>query len=400
MHWDCSAALRDRLRSEIQSGTFKRAKAREESASGAPLSFSDVADRYLDARKRDPKRRPHRHEALSAQLELVKRTMISGANGTLVRFGDLVFEDIRRHHLDAFRDARRQVFREAEKRAAARREAIEAGAKKLPAAVGPERPGAARGETGINRTLEMLRHMFSWAVRHDYREHETPFRRKGEPDVELSKESARHRRLHAGEEGKLTIAAGEHLRACIEAVLETGMRRGEVLGLQWQDVRCTSKGKAEWVVLRPETTKTDRMRTIPVSERMATLLKRRRTDPDGEDHKADAYVFGNAVGERLDSIKTAWKATCRRAGIDDLHFHDLRREAACRWFEAGVPLHHIRDLLGHADISTTSRYLAVTPTELQRSMQMAEERQREQTQQRRSGNKQARKRLAARGESF
>jgi integrase len=74
-------------------------------------------------------------------------------------------------------------------------------------------------------------------------------------------------------------------------------------------------------------------------------------------------VFGNAVGERLDSIKTAWKATCRRAGIEDLLFHDLRREAACRWFEAGVPLHHIRDLLGHADISTTSRYLAVTPTE-------------------------------------
>jgi integrase len=103
-------------------------------------------------------------------------------------------------------------------------------------------------------------------------------------------------------------------------------------------------------------------------------------------------VFGNAVGEQLDSIKTAWKATCRRAGIEDLHFHDLRREAACRWFEAGVPLHHMRDLLGHADISTTSRYLAVTPTELQRSMQMAEERQREQTQQRRSGNKQVRKR--------
>jgi integrase len=78
-------------------------------------------------------------------------------------------------------------------------------------------------------------------------------------------------------------------------------------------------------------------------------------------------------------------AVCRRASIEDLHFHDLRREAACRWFEAGVPLHHIRDLLGHADISTTSRYLAVTPTELQRSMQMAEERQREQTRQRRSG---------------
>ena len=158
----------------------------------------------------------------------------------------------------------------------------------------------------------------------------------------------------------------------------THMRRGEVLGLQWQDVRCTATGTPEWIVLRPETTKTDRMRTIPVSDRMAAVLQRRRTDAKGAEHAPDAYVFGNAVGEHLDSVKTAWRATCRRAGIDDLHFHDLRREAACRWFEAGVPVHHIRDLLGHADISTTSRYLAVTPTELQRSMQMTEERQREQ----------------------
>lgn len=72
-------------------------------------------------------------------------------------------------------------------------------------------------------------------------------------------------------------------------------------------------------------------------------------------------MVGNVIGERLDSIKTAWKATCRRAGVEDLHFHDFRREAACRWFEAGVPLHHIRDLLGHDDISTTSRLLGGAP---------------------------------------
>ena len=100
--------------------------------------------------------------------------------------------------------------------------------------------------------------------------------------------------------------------------------------------------------LRPETTKTDRSRTIPVSDRMAALLTRLRKDPTGNDHPMDAHVFGNVASEHLDSIKTSWTTTCRRAGIVDLHFHDLRREAACHWFEAGVPLHHIRDLLGHA----------------------------------------------------
>jgi hypothetical protein len=97
-------------------------------------------------------------------------------------------------------------------------------------AAGSERR-AARGETGINRTLEMLRHLLSWAIRDGYRERETPFRFKGEPVMDMAKERARYRRLHEGEEKRLVTAASEHLQACIEAVLETGMRRGEVLEL-------------------------------------------------------------------------------------------------------------------------------------------------------------------------
>jgi integrase len=42
----------------------------------------------------------------------------------------------------------------------------------------------------------------------------------------------------------------------------------------------------------------------------------------------------------------------------DLHFHDLRREAGSRWLEGGVPLHTIRDWLGHTSIAQTSTYLA------------------------------------------
>ena len=44
----------------------------------------------------------------------------------------------------------------------------------------------------------------------------------------------------------------------------------------------------------------------------------------------------------------------------DLHFHDLRREAGSRWLEGGVPLHKVRDWLGHANIAQTSTYLAGT----------------------------------------
>lgn len=53
-------------------------------------------------------------------------------------------------------------------------------------------------------------------------------------------------------------------------------------------------------------------------------------------------------------------AACRRAGIVGLHFHDLRREAASRLLEGHVPEHYVQAFLGHADLTTTSAYLATT----------------------------------------
>jgi site-specific recombinase XerD len=52
----------------------------------------------------------------------------------------------------------------------------------------------------------------------------------------------------------------------------------------------------------------------------------------------------------------------------DLHFHDLRREFASRLLESGASQHVVRDFLGHASITTTSRYLATTPVVLEKAM--------------------------------
>jgi integrase len=90
--------------------------------------------------------------------------------------------------------------------------------------------------------------------------------------------------------------------------------------------------------------------------------------PDGQRLPADAYVFGNEVGERVADIKTAWRATCGRAGIYDLHFHDLRREFGSRLLESGASEHDVRDFLGHANLTSTSRYLKSTPLRLERAL--------------------------------
>ena len=98
-----------------------------------------------------------------------------------------------------------------------------------------------------------------------------------------------------------------------------------------------------------------------------------RHDPAGHVFGPAAYVFGSAVGARTKSVKTAWGTVCRKTGISDLHFHDLRHEAGSRFLEAGWPLHEVQYMLGHADIKTTSTYLNVTLPSLHQSMRRLDE---------------------------
>jgi hypothetical protein len=105
-----------------------------------------------------------------------------------------------------------------------------------------------------------------------------------------------------------------------------------------------------------------------MSARLAATLDMAKLDPAGQRYPPLAYVFG-ALGERVYSIDEAWQTCVLRAhGHEpqwtltgaptlesrqalnriDLHFHDLRHEAGCRWLEAGWPIHHVREMLGHA----------------------------------------------------
>jgi integrase len=127
--------------------------------------------------------------------------------------------------------------------------------------------------------------------------------------------------------------------------------------------------------------------------RLSGILEMRRTDPDGKELPSDAYVFGTETGERRRSVHHAWEIAVLRAhGHEpelvrgkispksralfqqiDLHMHDLRRECGSRLLEAGAGLHEVREWLGHTDISTTGRYLAVTAESLKRTLKRLEE---------------------------
>ena len=65
--------------------------------------------------------------------------------------------------------------------------------------------------------------------------------------------------------------------------------------------------------------------------------------------------------KRYSYIYHQFKATCRRAGISDLRFHDLRHTAATFMVMGGIDLVTVKEILGHSSIGMTMRYAHPTP---------------------------------------
>lgn len=240
----------------------------------------------------------------------------------------------------------------------------------------------------VNRYLARLRHMLGWAQARGLLTR-TPFGRYS-LIISTKRETRRSRRMHPAEEQALLAAcdriddaqhwyAGRELKPRIEAAVDLGLRRGEMLELRNRDV--------DWnkhrVVLRGETTKSAILRAVPFDPagRVAAFLETRRF------LKQDGYVFGAASGERVGSFRTAWETLVllahgeaatrdkRRGRVNtaglaqiDLHWHDLRHEAACRWREKGLDLREIQLLLGHSSLLVTERYLNISNDELADAM--------------------------------
>ena len=81
-------------------------------------------------------------------------------------------------------------------------------------------------------------------------------------------------------------------------------------------------------------------------------------------------VYGREEGtERIfpyngRSAGTAFRRACRELGIKNLHFHDLRHEAASRFFEAGFSIEQVALVTGHKDWKMLRRYTNLRPEDL------------------------------------
>lgn len=145
----------------------------------------------------------------------------------------------------------------------------------------------------------------------------------------------------------------DHLQPIILLALNTGLRRGELLGLTWGDVDMTGAQ----LVVRGIEAKSGRTRYVPLNGDALDVLKAWRP----LDAKPDAWVFAGPEGEQMFSLKTAWGKVAEAAKLDGFTFHDLRHSFASKLVQAGVDLNTVRELLGHADIKMTLRYAHLAP---------------------------------------
>lgn len=140
-------------------------------------------------------------------------------------------------------------------------------------------------------------------------------------------------------DGRFSGPQNTWMKPLVQFALETAMRRGEMLGLRWENVdllrrtaslRCTKNGEA---------------RTVPLSTRAVQVLEALPKSIDGR-------VFPISP----DAVKKAFTRACKRADIKDVVFHTLRHEATSRLAERLPNLVELAAVTGHKDLRMLRRY--------------------------------------------
>jgi len=197
--------------------------------------------------------------------------------------------------------------------------------------------------SSVNRELSCLRKIFNLAIDWDYVA-VNPVRKV----KSLSeKGSMRERVLSEDEEVRLFEAAALHLKPMLMVAIYTGFRRGAIFNLKWQNVDF-EKGE-----IRTSQSKTGVGRAVPMNSEVMTMLYSMKAQNGNCEH-----VFVNPdTGKPYTDISRAFNGACKRTGIKNLKFHDLRHTFGSRLVRNGANLNLVRELMGHASIVTTQRYL-------------------------------------------
>jgi integrase len=208
--------------------------------------------------------------------------------------------------------------------------------------------------TTVNREVEMLRSVLGKAVKWG------KLGRNPATQVEDYDEDNKRLRFLSNDEIRGVLRATKlsksaFLRPAVYLALQTGMRRGELLGLRWSDVDFESNK------ILARDTKTGIPRHVPMSRRARwALSKMAARNPLAE------WVFQsrNQKGElaAAQATNSAWPRALRLARIENFHFHDLRHTFASHFAMKGGNLYALSQILGHNNPAMTlKRYTHSSP---------------------------------------
>ncbi|MGE3550917.1 MAG: tyrosine-type recombinase/integrase [Geobacter sp.] len=285
------------------------------------ITFDELAERYLAA----------------CQHQKSHRDKKSLLNRLKCTFGPMKLIDITREAVERY-----QSERQTEKR--------------LPKKEGGECGGAVKPAT-VNRELATLKHMFSkaeeWGLIPDSS-------LKGIRRVKLARENNKRLRFLSVEESRLLVSVSRAgLRELIIFALNTGCRRGEIFNLKWEHV------DLKHGFIRIADSKNGESRDIPINSTLAGKFRGilRRLD-------SPSVIVNPETGTSYQDVKHSFATACRKAGIMDFKFHDLRHTFASQLVMGGADLTTVSRLLGHKSLAMTLRYSHLAPDHLKKAVDL------------------------------
>ncbi|HEX6685789.1 MAG TPA: site-specific integrase [Candidatus Limnocylindrales bacterium] len=231
-------------------------------------------------------------------------------------------------------------------------------------------------------TLTYIHSVLKSALEHAVREEEIP--RNVARNVRIGTPRPRRFEPLTADEARQFLAAtrGHRLHALFELALHTGLRKGELLGLRWEDLdldagtaairRTLQRTSAGGLTTLPTKTRASERR-IALPSRCLHSLKLHREQQQREREAAgttwqhDGHVFTTVQGRPIDptNLTRAFTTLLRKASLRRIRFHDLRHATATLLLEQGVELVVIKELLGHAHIGVTATVYAHVRLRLQ-----------------------------------
>jgi integrase len=151
----------------------------------------------------------------------------------------------------------------------------------------------------------------------------------------------------------LPTASVDYLRVMVLVSLNTGLRKGELYGLRWDNVDLGTR----ILTVEGGGAKSGRTRHVPMNDEVLSELNRWANVQT----ETTNSVFTGKTGKAFSDTSHSWHRVLREAGIERFRWHDMRHSFASKLVMKGVDLNTVRELLGHATLAMTIRYAHLAP---------------------------------------